>query len=576
MVRRYNFSLGEILNLFAFLYNSCLNSPMPKKTISNKIKQWFVLGQKFWILLILSAILFLFNSYNTPIIDGDSFYYISHAKKILYSGDWLNLSSLMSKPPLGLWIWALTYKLLGVSLFSTLFWHAAFSFLLIWITYRLAEEIFNSKAALFSALILLSTFQMFYMARTPMLDMSFAVILAGFYLYFYLFLKTKKESNLYLAALMLGLAFINKGLLAFVLPGISIVPFMFFTKDQLFFKKKKDYQKDAIKILLSVFIVFLAIAPWVIPQVIVHRQKFIAYFWEENITRFFHPIDGPTTKPQRDIYMYFIYLAIGFLPWSGYLLSAFMKPWKEKWQNKRRDFIYLLTWIVFPFILFSISGHWKVPRYIFPIFPALAIFLGKYWQDLLVKQGKYLKKSILWGIIISFLFSVPILLFAVAAHFMIFPEQTEVLKLFIFTFLGILFIAVFSGNILVILKKYKEAFYTFFIISFLAYFVFLAMSPNVFSKLLPEKNFCHKVMVQVPANVPIAVWDMPVRSVDFYLKRPVNHFSDFNNLRQYVKNKTFVYIVFKDEKESNKILPYLGKRYNIQVREQNLLLVRVK
>jgi 4-amino-4-deoxy-L-arabinose transferase-like glycosyltransferase len=535
-------------------------------------KAWLKSGTHFWYLLVLSLFLFLFKASSLPIIDGDTFYYISHAKKILLTNDWLNTSSLMSKPPLVLWLWALTYKLLGVSLFSTQLWHSAFSFLLIWGTYKFAEKLYDNKTAFISSIVLLTSFQMFYMARLPMLDMTFTVFLTGAFYFFYEFYTGRKNKDLYLTCLLLGLAFINKGLIAFSIPFIVIIPFCAFNRNFIFFKKKEDIKKDVFTLLLALGVLLLAVSPWLLPQFLAFRHRFINLFWLENIVRFFHPIDGGTAKPQTDFYMYFIYLVIGFFPWSGFIFPALIKKTKEAFKNKDPKLLFLLCWIIFPFILFSISGHWKVPRYIFPIYPAVAILIGIKWQNILANKNEQSRSSVF----LSFLFAMPILLLALAAHFIAFPAESAILKPFLFSFLGLLFLAILFGNIFLIKKNYVTAFSSFLVYTLLAYLFFLTQGAAIFPKLLPEKTFCEQVTKATSPRKKIAVWNMPVRSINFYLDRNIQHFSRYNNLKAFITKNKEPLVIFANAEEQKEILDKLAEKWEVKAVNQNLVLIKFK
>src|SRR5262249_54932199 len=69
---------------------------------------------------------------------------------------------------------------------------------------------------------------------------------------------------------------------------------------------------------------------------------------------------------------FFLILAVGFLPWSLCIPAAL----SEAWHGRRDDiFVFLLVWTVLPFVFFSFSSA-KLPHYILPIFPPLALLTG--------------------------------------------------------------------------------------------------------------------------------------------------------------------------------------------------------
>src|SRR5512142_3205198 len=84
-------------------------------------------------------------------------------------------------------------------------------------------------------------------------------------------------------------------------------------------------------------------------------------------------------------------MLFGMLPWTFLMLDTVWRTWREsarpappvhglwggffthKAFNPER---YLLIWVVFVFLFFSKSDS-KLPSYVLPLFPALALLMGK-------------------------------------------------------------------------------------------------------------------------------------------------------------------------------------------------------
>ena len=69
----------------------------------------------FWLIVGFVLVFFLILPF-VPISDGDTFYYISKARRILNTGDLFNLNTLTTKPVLGMWAMALSLKIWGYNL----------------------------------------------------------------------------------------------------------------------------------------------------------------------------------------------------------------------------------------------------------------------------------------------------------------------------------------------------------------------------------------------------------------------------------------------------------------------------
>src|SRR5205085_11197140 len=102
---------------------------------------------------------------------------------------------------------------------------------------------------------------------------------------------------------------------------------------------------------------------------------FSFFFIHEHFTRFL------TTEHHRSApWWYFVPIAVvGILPWLPVVLSTVVGTWRESHQA-RGTFSwqrFALVWSASIFVFFSVSGS-KLPSYILPIFPALALTVA--WQ----------------------------------------------------------------------------------------------------------------------------------------------------------------------------------------------------
>jgi len=121
-------------------------------------------------------------------------------------------------------------------------------------------------------------------------------------------------------------------------------------------------------------LLFLAIAlPWV---VLVQRENpdFLWFFFvHEQFLRY-------TTKIHQRVEPFWFFLPIvigGFVPWIAFLRRVVLavRGASAKFLP-REETIFLLSWILFIFLFFSLSGS-KLPTYVTPIFPPLAVLFGR-------------------------------------------------------------------------------------------------------------------------------------------------------------------------------------------------------
>lgn len=495
-----------------------------------------------------------------PIIDGDTFYYIARAKKILHTGDWFNLSSFISKPLLGIWCIALTYKLFGLSLFSTYLWHTFFGLGTLVVVYLFMLEFMNRETARLSAAILFTSLMFFYQLCSPMLDipMVFFLVLAQWFLYKYIYYGEARY--LYLTAFASGLNFLTKGLLGAALPAITFVLYLVFTKTNPF----KEYKNIVLHTLVAVLVFIALAALWVAPQCKVYGKEFLDSWYKENIVRFFKPIDetggyrAVSSDVQRDPHVNIIYIVLSLLPWSPFLMPLLIKAFRDKkFYAKRELVIFLLCWFLFVAFITTISGHYKGPRYLLPFFPAAAMLIGIYLNERLVTPAKNEHQKL---IVRSFGFIVAVLaLFIAVIALAKFTHGEEQYRPFVLSFLGFYMVVHICGAYFWKKTNYRKAINTLLFFAFLSYAVFLVQGTAYIKKIYPDYGTA-KYLRAYP-NKTVAVWKMKIRSLDFYLDRSIKYYGTADELRR--ASGKFLLVAEKGQlSEIKKIRPKFKEIYN--------------
>src|SRR5947209_15751123 len=153
-----------------------------------------------------------------------------------------------------------------------------------------------------------------------------------------------------------ALAVLSKGLIGIVLPGAALFLYMLAKRDWSLIRR--------IRILPGLALFLLIAAPWFIAVSAANVEFPHFFFVQEHFERF------TTHMHQR------VHPAWFFIP----VLAAGMAPWLVALGHagagalRRRTDAELLLWIwaLVVFVFFSASGS-KLPPYILPIFPALAV-----------------------------------------------------------------------------------------------------------------------------------------------------------------------------------------------------------
>jgi 4-amino-4-deoxy-L-arabinose transferase-like glycosyltransferase len=162
----------------------------------------------------------------------------------------------------------------------------------------------------------------------------------------------------------MALATMSKGLIGFVLPGAVLVIYTLLTRNWALWAR--------LHMGKGLILFFAITAPWFILIALKNPEHPHFFFIHEHFQRFTSGVHNRGGA----WYYFFPFLLLGIVPWLGVLLQGLWTGVKEQSQGFQPRKL-LLVWAVFFFFFFSISGS-KLPGYILPIFPALALLIAFY------------------------------------------------------------------------------------------------------------------------------------------------------------------------------------------------------
>jgi len=298
-------------------------------------------------------------------------------------GIWMSRYEWFDKPPLYIWLTALTFKAFGWNEFATRIWSSLFGIGGVVVVYFLGKSIFDKKTGFFSALILATSLQYIIQSRLALLDVPLSFFISLSILFFYLGYKTYEKRWYYLLSfIFMALATLTKGLL-----------------------------------------IYLAIAsPWYVIELMRHGHTFMdSFFFQRTVARFLTPFEGHTGPP----YYYLVVLLFGFFPWSSFLPYALVRFFKKGWKDGEREKILLiLIWFGVVFVFFS-SAKSKLPGYILPLYPCLAPVVGKLWSEFSSQKNQAYKRGMLLSFALFFSLLISLLVAVVLIAKPTFPVEYE-------------------------------------------------------------------------------------------------------------------------------------------------------
>jgi 4-amino-4-deoxy-L-arabinose transferase-like glycosyltransferase len=327
-----------------------------------------------WLLLLTVAIIWFSNLEYRKLIRPDEGRYAEIPREMVVSGDWttprLNDLKYFEKPPLQYWATAVAYEVFGEHQWTSRLWTALTGFAGLLLAWFAGTRLFGREAGIYAALLLGSSMLYAMMAHINTLDMgvTFFVTLGIFSLIIGQKEEhaTQRRNWMLLAWAALALAVLSKGLMGLILPGAALFWYSVFNRDITVWKRMHW---------VSGIVVFLLIAvPWFVLVIKANPEFFDRFFIYEHYTRFTTKVHG-----RYQPWYYFVpILLLGMLPWTLLMFDALLRTWRGSVQ-KVKAFSpdrFLLVWVVFIYLFFSVSGS-KLPSYLLPMFPALALLMGK-------------------------------------------------------------------------------------------------------------------------------------------------------------------------------------------------------
>ena len=325
---------------------------------------------KILLLALIYALLWFGTLNYRHLIPSDEGRYAEMAREMLVTGDWVtpryNGYKYFEKPPLQVWATALAFKAFGIGDWQARLWTALTGFLTIIAVGLTSAKLYGSRAGFLSAAVLASSPMWIISGHMNSLDMGLSAFLVAALCSLLLAQSSQSKSStrhwMWLCWTFMALATLSKGLIGGAIPAMVLIAYSFTNWDWKIWKRLH---------IVSGMLLFLVItAPWFL-LVAQRNPEFLEFFFiHEQLQRFTqnaHSRTGP-------VYYFIPLLVVGFLPWVMQLSGAFRKAWRTRCRDFSSSWL-LACWSAVIFAFFSAS-HSKLPGYIIPIFPALAMLVG--------------------------------------------------------------------------------------------------------------------------------------------------------------------------------------------------------
>ncbi len=299
------------------------------------------------------------------------------AVEMVEGGHWviphLNNEVTLTKPPLLPWLIALCYKLFGTNEFSARLPSVLAATSAVLVIYFFARKFWDETSGLLSAVVLATSIEFSWHARTARIDMLFTFLVLMSLTSFYRAYICEKPSWKHFLPFyaFMALAALAKGPAGFLLPLLTVLVFL---------GLKKDFSGMREVFCWQGLLLFLAIAlPWHMAIVFQAPRDKVTYFFLGQLSEWTGGKARRPTEPPYKYLVYLAYLAKGFFPWVFYLPASCIGAVKKWRQSRDAGVLFLLVWLGVGLVGFSLFPT-RAARYILPIYPAAAMLVALVWS----------------------------------------------------------------------------------------------------------------------------------------------------------------------------------------------------
>jgi 4-amino-4-deoxy-L-arabinose transferase-like glycosyltransferase len=326
------------------------------------------------VVLALVALAVAIANLDRPLANPDEGRYSEISREMVATGDWLtprlNGIKYFEKPPLQYWGSAVSLSIFGDNEFAARLYVALCGLACILVVGYTAARLGGTDLGLAAMVALLCSPYFVALAGIVTLDTGLTLFttltLCAFCLSEAAHDEPGRRGWMIVAWAAMALAVLSKGLIGIVFPAAALF---------LHCLVRRDFSPVARLEWGYGLVVFLAIAaPWFVAVSYANPEFAEFFFIHEHFQRFL-----TTAHRRTEPWWYFLpILAAGFLPWMFAMPSAVIHAWRAEGRVQGPQPMRLaILFSAFLVAFFSASGS-KLPAYILPAFPPLALVLARF------------------------------------------------------------------------------------------------------------------------------------------------------------------------------------------------------
>jgi len=312
-----------------------------------------------------------------PLFGRDESLYAEAAREMHASGDWVlprvNGVPFLEKPPLYYWLAAASYRAFGVFPLAARLPAALFALATVVLVAWIGLRVWGRRAGLLAGVVFASGLLLAVVGRLGIMDAPLTFFTTGALV---TYVRWRRRGALRYAAvfgLFVGLAVLLKSLAGFLPALIACV-------HALAFRRPRPHPW-ALSAVVAIVIAAAVAAPW-FALAGARDPSFWGTFTRENFSRMGQAMQGHSGSP-----LYYVgVILLGFFPWIVFLPAAFRRglgagETKHLWRSL------CVVWFAVVLVFFTLLTT-KLPGYVTPLFPAIALLVGRELDRRLEEPGR--------------------------------------------------------------------------------------------------------------------------------------------------------------------------------------------
>ncbi|MCW3082989.1 MAG: arnT 2 [Bacteroidetes bacterium] len=349
-------------------------------------------------LAIVAAALVLFVPFlgSAHLFDWDEINFAECAREMLVTHNYfsvkINFQPFWEKPPLFIWMQALSMSVFGINAFAARLPDAICGIITLLAVFNIGRKIYNERFGLLWMLAFAGSFLPHFFFKSGIIDPWFNLFIFCSIYYFIIYSDTKSVNRLLLSAVFIGLAVLTKGPAAVLILGLCLVIYRILMRFEPLMTLKHFLIYSSTAALVG--------GAWLLLLLFSGHAEIISQFFIYQVRLFSTP-DAGHGGP---FYYHWIVLLVGCFPMSVFALRGFKSNAHDTaFQRVFKLHMMILFWVVL--ILFSIVKT-KIVHYSSLCYFPMSFLAAYTIHKLINGQLKWKKASSVLMMVLAGLFGI--------------------------------------------------------------------------------------------------------------------------------------------------------------------------